>query len=179
MKIYTKTGDNGTTGLYGGARINKDDLRIEAYGTIDELNSQIGLLVAASKDILKLDSQLLPVQQYLFIIGSHLATVDPTIKLPSLKETAINDLENYIDEMEAELPALTSFVLPGGSLAIGHCHMARTICRRAERRSVSLNNHETINKEIVPFLNRLSDYFFVLSRYIGLKEGVDEIPWLP
>jgi cob(I)alamin adenosyltransferase len=179
FKVYTKTGDSGTTGLIGGTRVPKHHLRLEAYGTVDELNSYIGLIrshdiEAKSKEI------LLQIQNKLFLIGSRLATDDEKSdmkeKLP-IVEADILLLENEMDRMDEELPELTNFVLPGGSLANGFCHVARTVCRRAERRAIQLSNDVEINPLLLKYLNRLSDYLFILSRKVLLDVGVDEIKW--
>lgn len=177
MKIYTKTGDEGTTSLFGGKKIEKDDLRIDAYGTVDELNSFIGLL-HAKFDNVEQNQLLVQIQNRLFDIGSSLAC-DPEKPLvtPDVKEEDILLLENAMDNMEASLEPLRNFILPGGSLAISYAHVCRTICRRAERRVISLNHVSPVDKKIVKYLNRLSDYFFMLSRYIAHIEGVKEIPW--
>lgn len=177
MKVYTKTGDGGNTGLYGGARIRKDHLRIEAYGTLDELNSIVGL-VRSNSVAKKADTILEAIQIELFNMGSHLAS-DPSadLPLPELKDELISKLESAMDEMTAELPKLRSFVLPGGSLACSHAHLARTVCRRAERRVISLSDTEEVPEKVIVFLNRLSDYFFVLSRYILLQEGRKDVLW--
>lgn len=180
MKIYTKTGDQGTTSLFGGRRISKDDLRIEAYGTIDELNSAVGMLNNFIQEAqLKIHS--LDIQSYLFVIGSNLAA-DPeihTIKVPDLEVSKTNLLEVWIDEMEKELKPLQYFVLPGGSQGSSQAHICRTICRRAERRVVSLSQMESVHPEIIIYLNRLSDYLFVLSRYLNHLSEIEEIYWKP
>jgi len=179
MKIYTKTGDNGTTGLFGGSRLSKDDIRIESYGTVDELNSQLGYLVSQLKNE-GLVEQINQVQNLLFVIGSHLATEDPSgMSLPSLSAEHIEYLERAIDKMETELNPLKSFILPGGSMAGSICHISRTICRRAERRCVTLSNIAEIDPLIIPYINRLSDYLFVAARYINHLEGTVETPWIP
>lgn len=179
MKIYTKTGDKGETGLYSGKRLRKDDIKIEAYGTVDELNSQLGALENIIEPIYN-QEYLDPIQNILFVIGSHLATeADSDLKLPEIKEQSITELEKGIDQMELELEPLKTFILPGGSLAISQAHIARTVCRRAERRAVSLSYEEELHPLIIPYLNRLSDFLFVMSRFIALKEGVKEKPWLP
>ncbi len=176
-KIYTKTGDQGQTGLFGGQRVLKDDLRIEAYGTIDELNAFVGVL----RDILGDDDHqpiLHKIQSNLFVIGSNLA-IDPTsnIQLPGIEAEEIAGLENAIDAMDAELPELKQFILPGGHLAVSYCHLARCVCRRAERRVVALSKENHIPEIILQYLNRLSDFFFVLARKIGQDFGVTEIKW--
>ncbi len=176
-KIYTKTGDKGTTGLFGGARISKDDVRLEAYGTIDELNSFLGYL----KDqvtIPGVPEELYQVQNSLFNAGSILAT-DPS--KPEMKmefNAAITPiLEASIDKMQTELPALKNFILPGGHPLVSLCHILRTVTRRAERRVVTLSNLGEEHKEISIFLNRLSDYFFVLSRHLCLHLNAQEVIW--
>lgn len=178
MKIYTKTGDKGSTSLLGGERVGKDDVRIEGYGTVDELNTHIGMLDAFVDDE-SISDKLNILQSTLFDIGSHLASEDPDHPaLPKLKETIATDLEAAIDHMETALEPLKTFILPAGSKAIAQCHICRTVCRRAERRVVSLNKLEDRYSVIVLILNRLSDYFFVLSRYIAKIEGVKEVPWI-
>ena len=190
-KIYTKTGDKGNTGLFGGTRVSKDDLQIEAYGTVDELNSYIGLLrdLILSSDIEdkeKIHQFLLDIQDRLFSIGSHLATDVSKMEkvkdmLPPLFDADIQALEKAIDEMEEHLELMKFFVLPGGHPLVSHCHIARCICRRSERSVVRYSRHHnnTIDPHILPYLNRLSDYLFVLSRYITKLLGVPEFPWIP
>ncbi len=178
MKIYTKTGDQGTTGLFGGKRVSKDDIRVEAYGTADELNSAIGILIAQNNHP-EINQFLNKIQNELFIVGSHLAS-DPTKKneyIPELKPEMITDLEKTIDKMDAIIPPMKFFVLPGGSVSIASTHLCRTICRRAERRIVTLSQHESVDQQIIIYFNRLSDYLFTLSRYIAHLDGVEEIPW--
>ena len=178
MKIYTKKGDDGFTSLIGGTRVSKAAIRIEAYGTIDELNSYIGWV----RDLSSRDDQknvLIEIQDRLFTIGSHLAS-DPEkskMNLPELKETDITFLENKIDEMNDELPEMKSFILPGGHQAVSCCHVARCICRRAERAVVLLSENETVNKQIIIYLNRLSDFLFVLARILSKDFSALEIPW--
>jgi len=182
MKIYTKTGDKGTTSLIGGTKVPKSHLRIEAYGTLDELNSYIGLC----KDLLT-DEQgkkiLLEVQDRLFTIGSSLACDPikaPKMRIPDLKETDILLLEKEIDRMEETISPMKSFILPGGHTTLSHLHIARCVCRRAERCCVRLEL-ESLEVEviIIKYMNRLSDYLFVLSRYCGHQMRVEEIPWKP
>jgi cob(I)alamin adenosyltransferase len=179
MKIYTKTGDKGTTSLISGRRVSKANLRIESYGTVDELNSYIGMLrdqkeLAHRKDI------LIEIQDRLFTIGSLLAS-DPKkvshIAIPQIDETDITALEVEIDVMNEELPAMTHFILPGGHQAVSFCHLARTVCRRAERRCTELHNEEGIEEIVIRYLNRLSDYIFVLSRMTSHEVKADEIAW--
>ncbi len=182
MKIYTKTGDKGTTSLIGGTKVPKSHLRIEAYGTVDELNSYIGLC----KDLLT-DEQgkkiLLEVQDRLFTIGSSLACdpiKEPKMRIPDLKEADIELLEKEIDRMEETLPAMKNFILPGGHTTLSHLHIARCVCRRAERCCVRLELESLeVEEIIIKYLNRLSDYLFVLSRYTGHQVKVEEIPWKP
>jgi len=178
MKIYTKTGDQGKTSLFGKARVDKDDIRIEAYGTVDELNSHLGLLLAEvdDKDII---ATVLKIQSKLFDIGSNLAA-DPenNYPLPEIKEEDAHLLESAIDNMNESLEPLKTFILPGGSRANGQCHICRTVCRRGERRVVTLSKVAEVKPAIIIYLNRLSDYLFVLSRYLLSKEGKNEIPWI-
>lgn len=177
MKIYTKTGDKGMTGLFGGARVSKDDIRIEAYGTLDELNSFIGTLIA-SIDVKGQNEILTEVQNRLFTMGSNLAS-DPSKDMitPDLTEEDIRILEVAIDSMNEHLVPLRAFILPGGSMEVGLAHQCRTICRRAERRVVTLSNVSTVDNHIGRYLNRLSDYLFVLGRMIAKEQGVAEVNW--
>jgi cob(I)alamin adenosyltransferase len=177
MKIYTKTGDKGQTSLYGGQRLSKNDIRIEAYGTVDELNSYIGWIKAL--DLQHEDDDLMKeVQDQLFSIGSHLAS-DPKgdLPLPDINMDVVTAMEHSIDRMNDELPRLKSFILPGGSTSSSLVHVGRTVCRRAERRVVGLAEVQKVNDNIIVFLNRLSDYLFVFARYVLLKEGKQEVPW--
>ncbi len=178
MKIYTKTGDKGQTSLFGGARIPKNHIRIESYGTVDELNSHLGLLIS-HLDNENTKALLLTIQHQLFNIGSCLA-IDPEsdIKLPSVSESDIKVLEDHMDLYNEELPKLTNFILPGGSVANAQCHVCRTVCRRAERNTIALNTSDAIDPIIIKYLNRLSDYFFVLSRYISFLNKSPEILWV-
>lgn len=179
MKIYTKRGDKGETSLIGGDRVAKHHIRIEAYGTVDELNSYLGILRSFVSD--KNNSFVLSeIQDRLFTVGSLLASA-PGSKMivPDLHEADCAQLESAIDKMNEELPELRSFVLPAGSAEIAHCHVARCVCRRAERLTVHLNEIEEIEPLIIQYLNRLSDYLFVLSRYTGLKQGAEEVSWKP
>ena len=180
MKIYTKTGDKGTTALFGGKRVSKADLRIDTYGTVDELNSYIGLVrdqpVNASRKNI-----LVEIQDRLFTIGSILATEpgNTKVKVPSLAETDVTLLEKEIDAMEAKLPPMKNFILPGGREAVSFCHIARTVCRRAERLVIALDAQENVEPLIVQYLNRLSDYLFVLSRKMSAELLAEETPWKP
>lgn len=179
MKIYTKTGDKGETSLLSGSRVIKSDPRIESYGTVDELNSFIGLVRDHLEDE-NLKGLLLTVQEYLFTIGSHLADDGKRdFGLPPLVEDKITDLEKSIDAMNKVLEPMTNFILPGGSPAISHIHVARTVCRRAERRVVELDSRENRFGLVVRYLNRLSDFLFVLARWQHAQSNVAEIPWKP
>ncbi len=180
MKIYTKTGDKGTTALFGGKRVSKADLRIETYGTVDELNSYIGLV--RDQDVnAKRKNILVEIQDRLFTIGSILATEpgNTTVKVPSLSEQNVTFLEKEIDGMETQLSPMKSFVLPGGHQSVSFCHVARTVCRRAERLLIALDAQEKVDPLIVQYLNRLSDYLFVLSRKMTNELDAEETPWKP
>ncbi|HEX4877848.1 MAG TPA: cob(I)yrinic acid a,c-diamide adenosyltransferase [Chitinophagaceae bacterium] len=181
-KIYTKTGDKGTTSLIGGTKVPKSHMRIEAYGTIDELNSYIGLCADMLTD--KHNKHLLrEIQDRLFTIGSSLACdpiKEPRMRLPDLKDEDILLLEKEIDRMDTEMPPMKNFILPGGHPTVAHLHIARCICRRAERCCVKLELESLeVDQIILKYLNRLSDYLFVLSRYSGQQLNVPEIPWKP
>ncbi|WP_296384746.1 cob(I)yrinic acid a,c-diamide adenosyltransferase [Winogradskyella sp.] len=187
MKVYTKTGDKGTTALFGGTRVPKHHIRIESYGTIDELNSHIGLL--RDQDINQLyKNTLMEVQDRLFTVGAILAT-DPekaTLKsgkarlnIPKISSEDIERLEKEMDLMEASLPQMTHFVLPGGHQTVSFCHIARTVCRRAERLASHLNDLEPFQPETLIYINRLSDYLFVLARKLSYDLQAEEIKWIP
>lgn len=181
-KIYTKTGDTGTTSLLGGTRVSKSDLRIETYGTIDELNSYLGL-VSDYQPEATIRLLLKEIQDRLFTIGSSLAC-DPAketkLRIPDLEEKDITLLEKSIDEMNAVLPAMKFFILPGGHPAVSTCHIARCVCRRAERLCVSMKAQDQfIEPLIIKYINRLSDHLFVLARYTAHRLGVEEIAWRP
>lgn len=180
MKIYTKTGDQGTTALFGGKRVPKDDLRIDTYGTIDELNAWIGLVRDQEVNQPR-HAVLAEIQDRLFTIGSILATEpgNTKVKIPALSAADTQQLENDIDAMEAGLPPLRFFVLPGGHQAVSFCHLARTVCRRAERLTISLDHTEGVPSEVLKYLNRLSDYLFVLSRQMTQDLNAPETPWKP
>ena len=180
MKIYTKTGDKGITSLLGGLRVPKSDLRIDAYGTIDELNSYIGLL--RDQDVNQDRGDLLKeIQDRLFTIGADLATVPgkENVKKPDLHFEDIAMLELEMDKMEESLPPLTAFILPGGHQSVSFCHLARTVCRRAERITVELASFEQVSDLVIQYLNRLSDFLFVLGRAMGQELGVEETTWKP
>lgn len=187
MKVYTKTGDKGTTALFGGTRVPKDHIRIESYGTIDELNSHIGLIRDQQinthyKEI------LIEIQDRLFTAGAILATPadkeilkngKPRLNIPKISESDVILLENEIDAMETQLPQMTHFVLPGGHTTVSYCHIARCVCRRAERLSVHLSHNETVDEFVLKYLNRLSDYLFVLARKLSADLNADEVKWIP
>lgn len=177
FRIYTKTGDQGKTSLFGGRRVAKSDLRIDAYGTVDELNSYLGLV----RDLLPGDSEkkvLFDIQNRLFNLGSCLAN-DPEKPLvtPDVLEADLQQLETEIDRMDETLPALKNFILPGGHPTVSHLHIARTICRRAERLVVALQQAEQVDSVLIQYLNRLSDYLFVLARFAGQQLGAEEVVW--
>ena len=182
MKIYTKTGDTGNTSLIGGTKVPKSHLRIESYGTVDELNSYIGL----SNDLIQhphANHMLKEIQDRLFTIGSSLACdpdKEPLMKIPDLKESDVVLLESEMDQMNEALPPMKSFILPGGHQAVSTLHVARCICRRAERICVHMQQEQLfVDPLVIKYLNRLSDYLFVLSRYIGQFLHAPEIPWKP
>lgn len=175
MKIYTKTGDSGQTGLFSGKRVSKADLRVEAYGTVDELNAFIGLLRDHITDA-ALKEELFYHQHRLFDLGALLADDRPDTSL-TFTNTATLKSEKSIDRMQAELETLRHFILPGGHPQVSYAHLCRTICRRAERRVVSLADEVELPAAIVEYLNRLSDYFFVVSRYLAHLNGVEELKW--
>lgn len=193
MKLYTKTGDNGMTSLCGGKRVSKDDIRVEAYGTVDELNAHIGVLKSlllqsqisdnlkeghtSQNMILSIDSFLEELQNELFVVGGALAKESSiTSKLPSVSALVVQ-LEHQIDGLTAAIPAQHNFIYPGGNLMSAQCHVCRTVCRRAERRIITLSKVAQIPEEIFPFINRLSDYFFILSRYLNIKSDNSEKTW--
>lgn len=188
MKIYTKKGDKGQTQLLGGSQLAKSEIRIQAYGYVDELNAHIGLLrvsLTDMTDIKKHQGQVLlkfleNQQNQLFTVGSHLSCVNPALlkKLPHLKETWVVQLEEQIDQMTDILPPLKQFILPGGSQAACQAHVCRTICRRTERTCVVLHNKENLNLIILAYFNRMSDYFFVLSRYLNHLQNIPDILWI-
>jgi cob(I)alamin adenosyltransferase len=179
LKIYTKTGDDGTTGLIGGSRVKKYDSRLEAYGTIDELNASIGVLRSAKlpENVVEI---LNNIQNKLFNIGSLLASDEKgeafTANL-AINSENIKDLENAIDEYQSQLPELTHFIIPGGVFSSAQCHVARTVCRRAERRILEFAEHSKVQPEIIIYINRLSDFFFVLSRKLGFDNNAEEVSW--
>ncbi len=178
MKIYTRTGDDGSTGLFGGPRVRKDSLRVEAYGDVDELNSALGV----AREELKADDLRALVdalQSELFTVGAELATPDTSRNVPRVALAQVERMEREIDRLEAELPEMHNFILPGGSRAGAALHLCRTICRRAERKVVQLAAQEPVTAETLAYLNRLSDLLFVMARAANLRAGGQEIPWKP
>ena len=187
MKVYTKTGDKGTTALFGGTRVPKHHIRIESYGTVDELNSHIGLI--RDQDINPLyKAVLIEVQDRLFTVGAILATPpeketlkngQPRLNINRISDEDITYLETEIDKMDAELPQMTHFVLPGGHTTVSYCHIARCVCRRSERVITELNESSIVSEIVMAYVNRLSDYLFVLSRKLTLDLNANEQPWKP
>lgn len=182
MKIYTKTGDKGETGLFGGQRVSKSNSRIDAYGTIDELNSFIGLAITEIKSE-KIISVLQRIQNQLFVVGSDLATPisekDQKLKITRTPESYINQAEADIDYFNSQLEELRNFILPGGSKGAAYLHVCRTVARRAERKVVALNEQVKIGDNIIIFINRLSDLFFVLSRFENKVSNIPDTKWIP
>mgnify|MGYP005839233517 CR=1 FL=1 len=176
MKIYTKTGDAGTTGMWGGLRVAKDALRVQAYGTVDECNAAIGVARAHGSDP-ELDQVLAGIQHTLFVIGSDLTAIEDSPHIPRVQAADVALLEQIIDQLEATLEPLRQFILPGGNLAAAHLHLARTICRRAERAVVTLARDEAVNPEVVCYLNRLSDCLFVLARSANARAAIADVAW--
>jgi len=187
MKIYTKTGDDGTTALFGGTRVPKHHIRIESYGTLDELNSWIGLI--RDQDIVDSSKKILiKIQEKLFTIGALLA-IDPKkeklkngkdrLNIPKIGNKDLNLLEQEIDKMELNLPPMTHFILPGGHTTVSYCHIARTICRRTERLVTQLNEFETVDSNLLSYINRLSDFLFVMARKLSHDIQAEEIKWIP
>lgn len=187
MKIYTKTGDKGSTALFGGTRVPKHHIRIESYGTVDELNAYIGLIKDQEIDE-ALKNDLKKIQNNLFTLGAELAT-DPKkaqfkngkerLNIVRVKEAEIQFLEDQIDAMNQDLPQMTNFILPGGHTTVSYCHIARCVCRRAERLAAALNEVEPFEAYILQYINRLSDYLFVLARKLSKDLQVEEIKWIP
>ena len=180
MKIYTKTGDNGETGLWGGLRVGKDAARVQAYGAVDECNAAIGVARAAlgvAPELNDIDALLARMQDQLFIVGADLATPGVAASIPRVGPDEIAFLEQTIDALEAELEPLKQFILPGGTLAAAQLHLARTVCRRAERSVVALAREEQIGPQIGMYINRLSDCLFVLARAANARAGVPDVPW--
>lgn len=181
MKIYTRTGDDGTTGLIGGSRVRKNHVRLDAYGTVDELNSLIGVVRSMQTDT-QADSILEKIQNKLFIIGANLASDDSVTLIQKQMPVGITDievLEKEMDLMNEFLPELRNFILPGGCQATAFCHLARTVCRRAERHIVELSEKTLVDPNLIKYINRLSDYLFVLSRKVSMDQKTPEILWSP
>jgi cob(I)alamin adenosyltransferase len=181
MKIYTKTGDDGDTGLFGGERVKKNDARVDAYGSVDETNAVLGVARAAGLSA-ALDALLERIQAQLFVLGAELATPAshrPRLKLPLLAAADVQQLEEAIDRLEADLPALQTFVLPAGSPGAAALHHARTVCRRAERAVVGVRESAELRPELIVYLNRLSDLLFVMARHQNQAAGVPDVAWSP
>jgi cob(I)alamin adenosyltransferase len=176
LKIYTKTGDAGTTGMWGGLRVDKDAQRVHAYGTVDECNAAIGVARAHGSDP-ELDQLLAGIQSTLFVVGSDLTAIEDSPHIPRVQAADVAVLEQIIDRLEATLEPLRQFILPGGSPAAAHLHLARTICRRAERAVVALARDEPVNAEVVRYLNRLSDCLFVLARSANARAAIADVAW--
>ncbi|MGB5665250.1 MAG: cob(I)yrinic acid a,c-diamide adenosyltransferase [Maribacter sp.] len=187
MKIYTKTGDDGTTGLFGGTRVSKHHIRIDSYGSIDEVNSWLGLIRDQKIDE-RSKNTIAVIQDKLFTVGAIMAT-DPKkailksgkerLNIPKIKPSDIELLEKEMDQMNESLPPMTHFILPGGHTTVSYCHIARTVCRRAERLASQLYENEPFDKNVLSYINRLSDYLFVLARKLSLDLKVNEIKWIP
>ena len=178
MKIYTRTGDDGTTGLFGGERTRKDDARIECYGTIDEINAAVGVAAVVADE--QLQARLREVQNDLFAIGSHLATPAESpsaARLPALDESMVSRLEMQIDSADARLPKLRQFILPGGGEPAARLHLARTVCRRGERLLVAFAMDRPVPAIMLTYINRLSDWLFVMARLANQEAGVADVPW--
>ncbi|MCP4460002.1 MAG: cob(I)yrinic acid a,c-diamide adenosyltransferase [Cytophagales bacterium] len=180
-KVYTKTGDKGQTSLLGGKKVSKSNARIEAYGNVDELNSFLGYLKDHDEIKDQIGQQIQLIQRHLFSVGSILATA-PDFKgfnLPQISEEDVTLLENWIDTFDKDLPELKNFIIPGGHKVVSLCHVCRTVCRRAERNVSALAEENKLGKYILPFLNRLSDYLFVMARTLSQQLKAKEIPWTP
>lgn len=178
-KVYTRTGDDGTTALGGGQRVRKDTLRVEAYGTVDELNAVLGVAraIGASSDV---EAELARIQNELFHLGSDLCVLDEdkaSMPVPRIEAGHVDALESLMDRLSADLPPLENFILPGGSFVAAQLHVARTVCRRAERLVARLSRDESVNPELLRYLNRLSDALFVMARFENQKQGVEDVLW--
>ena len=177
MMLYTKTGDDGSTGLVGGSRVSKCDVRVAAYGEVDETNAAMGLVIAGCSDG-QIVERLREIQSVLFVIGAELATPEGQTPDPQVGDKHVKQLERWIDEASAETPPLRCFVLPGGAFPAASLHLARTVCRRAERAVVTLALHQSVRRTVMVYLNRLSDLLFALARLANVRAGVPEIPWV-
>ncbi len=177
MHIYTKFGDGGKTRLLGTAVVDKDDPKVEAYGSVDELNALLGVVISSTSnlELPKISENLTKIQNDLFVIGAQLAAKD--FKTKAIEPKRIEELEHEIDKIEEELPKLTNFILPGGHIVAASLHHARTVCRRTERRIVTLSKSEQINEDIIKYMNRLSDFLFVLARFVNYKKKHEEKIW--
>ena len=179
FRIYTRTGDRGETGLFGGGRVRKDDPRVEAYGEIDELNACLGAAAAAVDDP-QVQAWIRRIQDELFVLGAELATPDPEAvkrQIVPVSKDAVSAMEAWIDRLDAEVPPLKNFILPGGHPAAAHLHVARTVCRRAERRVLTFSDSAAVREEVIVYLNRLSDLLFVLARGVNHRAKIEEPIW--
>ncbi len=179
-KLYTGTGDTGQTSLVGGNRVSKTCIRLESYGTLDELSSFLGVLVSCVDCTAKIREQILDIQNKLFDIGSYLATAVESDTQPLCSATGVGDIsqiESWIDELDSDTPRIKAFVIPGGAPAASHCHVARTVCRRAERIILRLAEEEFVDPMMIKWVNRLSDYLFIAARHLNHVSGVEEITW--
>lgn len=178
MKLYTKNGDDGSTGLIGNVRVAKCDGRVDAYGEVDETNAAIGVVIAESTDK-NLNANLQRIQADLFMLGAELATPADQVRQWTIRESHVTKLEHQIDEASAISPPMRNFVLPGGHPGAARLHLARTVCRRAERAVVELARHQPVGEWVIPYLNRLSDLLFALARAANTQHGVEDVPWTP
>lgn len=176
--LYTRTGDKGTTSLIDGSRVRKDSLRLEAYGTIDELSSCLGVVASDKECPEEISGQLTSIQNLLFDVGAYLATpVSPGAEPKMDLSRELSRLEGWIDALDESTPKIRAFILPGGSRLSAHCHVARTVCRRVERRILSLSAEEYVDQQLISYINRLSDYLFIAARYLNFIQGVEEVVW--
>lgn len=178
--LYTRTGDQGTTSLVGGERVAKNSLRLEAYGTIDELSSHLGVIASDPDCNPEVRGQLMQVQNELFNLGAYLATAVPDGQQPacsSLNDAKMHELEGWIDALDEQTPKIRAFILPGGAKLSAEIHVARTVCRRAERRLIDLAQNEYVDPRVTAYINRLSDYLFIAARYQNFIRGIEEVTW--
>lgn len=179
--LYTCTGDQGTTSLVDGSRVSKDSLRVDAYGDIDELSSTLGFLASSKECPEEIKGEIADIQHILFEVGSYLATPAPEGKEPRLNgiDEETRKVEGWIDALDERVPRMRSFILPGGSEAASRCHLARTVCRRAERKMTALARESFVDEKVISYVNRLSDYLFIAARYLNFLQGVDDVAWRP
>lgn len=177
MNLYTKNGDDGSTGLFGGDRVKKNDPRVTAYGEVDELNAVIGTVIASCDDE-PTNKKLRHIQSELFTLGAQLATPDNQKSSTTINNKHIQQLENWIDEAVAQVEEMKNFILPGGTVVAAGLHLARTVCRRAERATVTLSQQQSVEPKTIIYMNRLSDFLFAQARYANKRDGVEDIPWI-